>query len=232
MEGNLPQWMKQMWHSVSGAPLNSALRGRRQKVGKKMQFSCSRTYLYLHTARIIDLWLSIQNNFLIIILTFFCIEKAKPPECDSTHPGRGHGQKHPAPFGSTRHPILHPGWYVPHAPIDHKHWMLFSFIDMPWLLFWMFNLPFRVFLYPVFIFYFFVAGQPATYAEYFSLNRSTAELLVLKPISRDFYQRFTLIIKVSMQLSYVSICEGSHFLTWLSVDFPICFWDFQLQNDN
>ncbi|XP_078787949.1 protocadherin-15 isoform X3 [Oryzias latipes] len=45
------------------------------------------------------------------------------------------------------------------------------------------------------ILYSILVGQPATYAEYFSLNRSTAELLVLKPISRDFYQRFTLVIK-------------------------------------
>uniref|UniRef100_A0A8C7YT21 Protocadherin-related 15a n=1 Tax=Oryzias sinensis TaxID=183150 RepID=A0A8C7YT21_9TELE len=45
------------------------------------------------------------------------------------------------------------------------------------------------------ILYSILVGQPATYAEYFSLNRSTAELQVLKPISRDFYQRFTLVIK-------------------------------------
>eukprot|EP00064_Thunnus_orientalis_P000719 superscaffoldBa00000039_g720 len=38
-------------------------------------------------------------------------------------------------------------------------------------------------------------GHPVTYTEYFSLNRTTAELRVLQPISRDVYQRFTLIIK-------------------------------------
>lgn len=41
-----------------------------------------------------------------------------------------------------------------------------------------------------------VSGHPATYAEYFSLNKTTAELRVLQPINRDLYQRFTLIIKV------------------------------------
>uniref|UniRef100_A0A3Q2EA02 Protocadherin-15 n=1 Tax=Cyprinodon variegatus TaxID=28743 RepID=A0A3Q2EA02_CYPVA len=45
------------------------------------------------------------------------------------------------------------------------------------------------------ILYYILVGQPNTYPEYFSLNRTTAELLVLKPISRDLYQRFTLIIK-------------------------------------
>uniref|UniRef100_A0A8D3BG94 Protocadherin-15 n=1 Tax=Scophthalmus maximus TaxID=52904 RepID=A0A8D3BG94_SCOMX len=45
------------------------------------------------------------------------------------------------------------------------------------------------------IHYFILVGHPITYPEYFSLNRTTAELRVLQPISRDFYQRFTLIIK-------------------------------------
>ncbi|XP_027863420.1 protocadherin-15-like isoform X2 [Xiphophorus couchianus] len=45
------------------------------------------------------------------------------------------------------------------------------------------------------ILYYILVGQPNTYSEYFSLNRTTAELRVLKPISRDLYQRFTLIIK-------------------------------------
>uniref|UniRef100_A0A3Q1FD86 Protocadherin-15 n=1 Tax=Acanthochromis polyacanthus TaxID=80966 RepID=A0A3Q1FD86_9TELE len=45
------------------------------------------------------------------------------------------------------------------------------------------------------ILYYILVGQPATYAEYFSLNKTTAELLVLQPISRDLYQRFTLVIK-------------------------------------
>ncbi|XP_042288750.1 protocadherin-15-like isoform X7 [Thunnus maccoyii] len=45
------------------------------------------------------------------------------------------------------------------------------------------------------IFYYILVGHPVTYTEYFSLNRTTAELRVLQPISRDVYQRFTLIIK-------------------------------------
>ncbi|XP_037637635.1 protocadherin-15-like isoform X7 [Sebastes umbrosus] len=45
------------------------------------------------------------------------------------------------------------------------------------------------------ILYYILVGHPSTYPEYFSLNRTTAELRVLQPISRDLYQRFTLIIK-------------------------------------
>ncbi|XP_034753519.1 protocadherin-15a isoform X9 [Etheostoma cragini] len=45
------------------------------------------------------------------------------------------------------------------------------------------------------ILYYILVGHPVTYPEYFTLNRTTAELRVLKPISRDLYQRFTLIIK-------------------------------------
>ncbi|XP_060943392.1 protocadherin-15-like [Limanda limanda] len=45
------------------------------------------------------------------------------------------------------------------------------------------------------IHYFILVGHPNTYPDYFYLNRSTAELRVLQPISRDVYQRFTLIIK-------------------------------------
>ncbi|XP_017286287.1 protocadherin-15 isoform X5 [Kryptolebias marmoratus] len=45
------------------------------------------------------------------------------------------------------------------------------------------------------ILYFILVGQPAAYPEYFTLNTTTAEVRVLKPISRDLYQRFTLIIK-------------------------------------
>ncbi|TMS04342.1 Protocadherin-15 [Larimichthys crocea] len=45
------------------------------------------------------------------------------------------------------------------------------------------------------ILYYILVGHPVTYREYFSLNRTTAELRVLQPISRDLYQRFTLIIK-------------------------------------
>ncbi|XP_037127213.1 protocadherin-15a isoform X2 [Syngnathus acus] len=43
--------------------------------------------------------------------------------------------------------------------------------------------------------YFILVGHPAVYPQYFSLNKSTAELHVLQPISRDLYQRFTLVIK-------------------------------------
>ncbi|XP_072246982.1 protocadherin-15-like [Leuresthes tenuis] len=45
------------------------------------------------------------------------------------------------------------------------------------------------------ILYYILVGHPVSYPEYFSLNRTTAELNVLKPVSRDLYQRFTLIIK-------------------------------------
>ncbi|KAK5908582.1 hypothetical protein CgunFtcFv8_016625 [Champsocephalus gunnari] len=45
------------------------------------------------------------------------------------------------------------------------------------------------------ILYYILVGHPVAYREYFSLNRTTAELRVLQPISRDLYQRFTLIIK-------------------------------------
>ncbi|XP_028278961.1 protocadherin-15-like [Parambassis ranga] len=45
------------------------------------------------------------------------------------------------------------------------------------------------------ILYYILVGHPVTYPAYFSLNRTTAELRVLQPISRDVYQRFTLVIK-------------------------------------
>ncbi|XP_059421808.1 protocadherin-15a [Carassius carassius] len=45
------------------------------------------------------------------------------------------------------------------------------------------------------IMYFILVGQPATYPEFFSLNRSTAELRLLKPVDRELYQRFNLVIK-------------------------------------
>uniref|UniRef100_A0A8B9LAL4 Protocadherin-related 15a n=1 Tax=Astyanax mexicanus TaxID=7994 RepID=A0A8B9LAL4_ASTMX len=48
---------------------------------------------------------------------------------------------------------------------------------------------------PGILYYILVGTYPELYAEYFSLNRSTAELLVLQPISRDLYQSFTLVIK-------------------------------------
>ncbi|XP_028820556.1 protocadherin-15b isoform X2 [Denticeps clupeoides] len=45
------------------------------------------------------------------------------------------------------------------------------------------------------ILYSILIGKPESYASYFSLNRTTAELNLLKPISRDVYQRFDLVIK-------------------------------------
>ncbi|CDQ58252.1 unnamed protein product [Oncorhynchus mykiss] len=47
------------------------------------------------------------------------------------------------------------------------------------------------------IHYYILVGQPSTYPEYFSLNRTTAALLLLKPVSRDLYTKFIIIIKVS-----------------------------------
>uniref|UniRef100_A0A673BJ62 Protocadherin-15 n=1 Tax=Sphaeramia orbicularis TaxID=375764 RepID=A0A673BJ62_9TELE len=45
------------------------------------------------------------------------------------------------------------------------------------------------------ILYSILIGKPESYAEYFSLNRSTAELLLLKPVNRELYRRFDLVIK-------------------------------------
>ncbi|XP_046709848.1 protocadherin-15b [Silurus meridionalis] len=45
------------------------------------------------------------------------------------------------------------------------------------------------------ILYSILIGKPAVYAEYFSLNSSTAELRLLQPISREQHQQFDLIIK-------------------------------------
>ncbi|TMS21851.1 Protocadherin-15 [Larimichthys crocea] len=45
------------------------------------------------------------------------------------------------------------------------------------------------------ILYTILIGKPESYAEYFSLNRTTAELLLLKPIDRELYRRFDLVIK-------------------------------------
>uniref|UniRef100_A0A4W6E4J8 Protocadherin-15 n=1 Tax=Lates calcarifer TaxID=8187 RepID=A0A4W6E4J8_LATCA len=45
------------------------------------------------------------------------------------------------------------------------------------------------------ILYSILIGKPESYAEYFSLNRTTAELLLLKPIDRELYRRFDLVIK-------------------------------------
>lgn len=43
----------------------------------------------------------------------------------------------------------------------------------------------------------YVAGEPSAYSAYFSLNKTTAEVRVLQPISRDLHQAFTLVIKVN-----------------------------------
>ncbi|XP_058650154.1 protocadherin-15b isoform X2 [Onychostoma macrolepis] len=45
------------------------------------------------------------------------------------------------------------------------------------------------------ILYSILIGKPASYAEYFSLNQTTAELQLLKPISREEYQHLDLVIK-------------------------------------
>ncbi|KAG7492674.1 hypothetical protein MATL_G00017510 [Megalops atlanticus] len=45
------------------------------------------------------------------------------------------------------------------------------------------------------ILYSILVGKPENYAEYFTLNRTTAELRLLKPISRDLYHKFDLVIK-------------------------------------
>ncbi|XP_029697886.1 protocadherin-15-like isoform X3 [Takifugu rubripes] len=45
------------------------------------------------------------------------------------------------------------------------------------------------------ILYSILVGKPESYAEYFSLNRTTAELLLLKPIHRELHISFDLVIK-------------------------------------
>lgn len=45
------------------------------------------------------------------------------------------------------------------------------------------------------ILYSILLGKPESYAQYFSLNRTTAEILLLKPIDRELYHRFDLVIK-------------------------------------
>uniref|UniRef100_A0A671RKX4 Protocadherin-15 n=1 Tax=Sinocyclocheilus anshuiensis TaxID=1608454 RepID=A0A671RKX4_9TELE len=45
------------------------------------------------------------------------------------------------------------------------------------------------------ILYSILIGKPASYAEYFSLNQTTAKLQLLKPISREQYQHLDLVIK-------------------------------------
>ncbi|XP_076856743.1 protocadherin-15b isoform X2 [Brachyhypopomus gauderio] len=45
------------------------------------------------------------------------------------------------------------------------------------------------------ILYFILIGKPETYADYFFLNSTTAELRLLRPVSREQHQRFDLVIK-------------------------------------
>ncbi|XP_029312580.1 protocadherin-15-like [Cottoperca gobio] len=45
------------------------------------------------------------------------------------------------------------------------------------------------------ILYSILIGKPESYAEYFSLNGTTAELLLRKPIDRELHRRFDLVIK-------------------------------------
>ncbi|XP_038629350.1 protocadherin-15b isoform X4 [Scyliorhinus canicula] len=45
------------------------------------------------------------------------------------------------------------------------------------------------------IMYSILVGTPEDYAKYFSLNNITAELYLLRPINRDFHQKFDLVIK-------------------------------------
>ncbi|KAL2078366.1 hypothetical protein ACEWY4_026051 [Coilia grayii] len=45
------------------------------------------------------------------------------------------------------------------------------------------------------ILYSILVGKPEAYNEYFSLNRTTAELFLLQPINRDLYHKFDLVIK-------------------------------------
>ncbi|XP_048362992.1 protocadherin-15 isoform X3 [Sphaerodactylus townsendi] len=45
------------------------------------------------------------------------------------------------------------------------------------------------------ILYFILVGTPEDYSQYFSMNATTAELSLLKPINRDFHQKFDLVVK-------------------------------------
>ncbi|KAM9774240.1 protocadherin-15b isoform 2-T2 [Syngnathus typhle] len=45
------------------------------------------------------------------------------------------------------------------------------------------------------ILYSILIGKPESYAEYFILNRTTAELLLLKPVDREVHRKFDLVVK-------------------------------------
>ncbi|KAJ8361613.1 hypothetical protein SKAU_G00181380 [Synaphobranchus kaupii] len=45
------------------------------------------------------------------------------------------------------------------------------------------------------ILFYILVGKPANYGEFFTLNKTTAELRLLKPISRDLYRTFDLVLK-------------------------------------
>lgn len=59
-----------------------------------------------------------------------------------------------------------------------------------------FGIPVLLYSYHFLLFSSSLSGKPESYAEYFSLNRTTAELLLLKPIDRELHSRFDLVIKV------------------------------------
>lgn len=88
-------------------------------------------------------------------------------------------------------------WLVRSSCIDLTRLMFFGSIGMPWFDIWMFILLLLMVPWNSLNSHLFFSGQPMAYSEFFSLNRTTAEMRVLKPISRDLYQRFTLIIKAS-----------------------------------
>lgn len=67
------------------------------------------------------------------------------------------------------------------------------------------------------------SGRPAVYTEFFSLNRTTAELRLLKPVRRDLYQSFNLVIKVKHDLIFFALV--SYYISSLVLDSgTIHFW--------
>ncbi|RXM36363.1 Protocadherin-15 [Acipenser ruthenus] len=55
------------------------------------------------------------------------------------------------------------------------------------------------------ILYSILVGTPENYINYFSLNETTAELHLLKPVSRDLYQKFDLVIKTKDPMVRISL---------------------------